>query len=137
MGFDARSRQRLEELGRRLPAPLPLPEQAPQPQSGSKAAGRHAIETETDPERLFQAFMQASADGTVPPHLLDRLRQAEQQRSSRAAAAQSQKDSSSGMNKRRNPGVQSQRAQAQDPQYVAFEQMLLEDEHDGEVAIDV
>lgn len=130
MGLDARSRQRLEELGRRLPTPLPQPEPSPQREAGPKGAGRHAIETETDPERLFQQLMQASADGTVPPHLLERLRQAEAQRSSRAAS-QTLKRNSPGVTRQRNPATQNRRAQGQDPQYVAFEQMLLEDEHDG------
>jgi hypothetical protein len=42
------------------------------------------VETETDPQALFHALMQVSPDGTVPPHLMDRLRQAE------ADAAQAQ-----------------------------------------------
>jgi hypothetical protein len=41
---------------------------------------RHAVETEDNPEQLFRELMSASADGTVPPHLLDRLRQLEKQR---------------------------------------------------------
>jgi hypothetical protein len=35
------------------------------------------VETETDPQALFRELMQVSPDGSVPPHLLDRLRQAE------------------------------------------------------------
>ena len=76
MSFDARSRERLEALGRQLPKPLPLPEPArPRPD-----APRHAVEIEQDPEQLFRELMAASADGSVPPHLMDRLRELEQAR---------------------------------------------------------
>jgi hypothetical protein len=44
------------------------------------------VETETDPQALFRELMQVSPDGTVPPHLMDRLRQAEADAA--AAAAQ-------------------------------------------------
>ena len=130
MGFDARSRQRLEELGRRLPTPLPQPEPTPQREARPKVGGRHAIETETDPERLFQQLIQASADGTVPPHLLERLRQAEAQRDVRATS-KTLEPNIPDVTRRRHSGTQSKRAQGQDPQYVVFEQMLLEDEPDG------
>ena len=76
MSFDARSLERLQQLGRSLPQPLPKPETtaAPAPPATAK---RHRVETETDPQALFHELMQVSPDGTVPPHLMDRLRQAE------------------------------------------------------------
>jgi len=141
MTFDARSKERLEALGRTLPKKLPLPESAPPPQAtdprsvapgaglqapvptgstsrrpgslvqrpqqpgsqsprvqatGAQATGtqgtgiqgskdkrgpretaRHRLEREQDPAELFRALISASADGTVPPHLLDRLRELE------------------------------------------------------------
>ncbi|MFM9105033.1 MAG: hypothetical protein ACKOPS_28435, partial [Cyanobium sp.] len=88
MAFDPRSLERLRELGRSLPQPLPKPEPKAQPSTRAKAAEpRHKVETETDPEQLFRELMQASADGTVPPHLLERLRQVEGQRRQRPTAA--------------------------------------------------
>ena len=116
MAFDPRSRQRLEELGRRLPQPLPSPEEATDDRP--TASKRHRIETETDPEQLFGALMRASPDGSVPPHLLDRLRQLEQrprQAVSKPAAVRSRSRPTSP-------------TEATDPRYVEFEQMLLEDE---------
>ena len=78
MAFDPRSLERLQELGRTLPKPLPaVAAPAQQPKRASEQ--RHKVETETDPEALFRELITVSADGTVPPHLLDRLRQAEQQ----------------------------------------------------------
>jgi hypothetical protein len=78
MAFDPRSLERLKQLGRTLPQPLPAaPAPAKQPQRASDQ--RHRVETETNPEALFRELITVSADGTVPPHLLDRLRLAEQQ----------------------------------------------------------
>ena len=75
MSFDARSLERLQQLGRSLPKPLPKPEAPPAPAAGGEK--RRRVETETDPQALFRELMQVSPDGNVPPHLMDRLRQAE------------------------------------------------------------
>ena len=78
MSFDPRSLERLRELGRQLPARLPEPEK---PASAPKASQvRHRVETEKNPEELFRELMKASQDGTVPEHLMDRLKQLEAQR---------------------------------------------------------
>jgi len=79
MAFDPRSLERLKELGRTLPKPLAA--SAP-PSQGPKRASeqRHRVETETDPDALFRELITVSTDGTVPPHLLDRLRQSEQEK---------------------------------------------------------
>ncbi len=82
MSFDARSRERLEALGRTLPQKLPLPSSpvSPPPAPAGRtadAAPRHRVEIEENPEDLFRALMEASADGSVPSHLLDRLRELE------------------------------------------------------------
>lgn len=79
MPLDPRSRERLEALGRRLPQPLPAPEPL-RPSRSDASAPRHAVETEQNPEQLFRELMAASADGSVPAHLLDRLRQLEKER---------------------------------------------------------
>ena len=84
MALDPRSRERLEALGRTLPKPLPLPEP---PRPGRAEAPRHAVETEQNPEQLFRELMGASRDGKVPPHLMDRLRQLEQERQRNRPAA--------------------------------------------------
>jgi len=88
MSFDARSLERLQQLGRSLPKPLPKPESAAAAAPASQK--RHRVETETDPQALFRELMQVSPDGSVPPHLLDRLRQAEtdQQRARQAEQRQ-------------------------------------------------
>lgn len=83
MSLDPRSRERLEALGRSLPQPLPTPE--PRRQKPASEA-RHPVEREQNPEQLFRELMTASKDGSVPPHLLERLRQLEQAPAPRPAS---------------------------------------------------
>ena len=147
MSFDARSLERLQQLGRQLPQPLPKPEAPSQPTPASSR--RHKVETETNPERLFQELMKASEDGTVPPHLLDRLRQAESDRQRIRQAEQRQaiqRQSSQGPSAAAGSGLQPRGAsnelrpnrQRRSPAsneelelYTAFQQLLLEgDEED-------
>ena len=139
MSFDPRSLERLRELGRTLPQPLPKPEPKPQPSAKARAAEpRHRVETETDPEQLFRELMQASADGTVPPHLMERLRQVEGQRRQRPTAA-----SASGSGSPADPQPDQPKSRRRDTAigrpnpklaadhgdlYTAFQQLLLEDE---------
>jgi hypothetical protein len=82
--------------------------------------------------------MQASADGTVPPHLLERLRQVEGQRRQRPTAA-----SASGSGSPADPQPDQPKSRRRDTAigrpnpklaadhgdlYTAFQQLLLEDE---------
>ena len=76
MSFDPRSLERLKELGRSLPEPIAPPQQ-PTDRPLKATEKRHRIETEDNPERLFQELMKASSDGTVPEHLMARLKDAE------------------------------------------------------------
>jgi hypothetical protein len=102
---------------------------------------RHRVETETDPEALFHELMQVSPDGTVPPHLLQRLRQAELQRRQsqhpQADQAPTQPKSAPPAGPARKPlrpkqlGQRDPRAAAEHPElYTAFQQLLLEGEED-------
>ena len=140
MSFDPRSLERLRELGRELPARLPEPEK---PAAAPKASEvRHRVETEKNPEELFRELMKASQDGTVPEHLMDRLKQLEAQRKplaqpspfnsndttpALAAPARSQAGLGKNTQPKRpkvNPGSE------EESLYVAFGQLLLEDEGD-------
>ena len=140
MSFDARSLERLQQLGRSLPKPLPKPETAAAAAPASQK--RHRVETETDPQALFRELMQVSPDGSVPPHLLDRLRQAEtdQQRARQAEqrqaiqrqASQAQSPTAGlqprGASDELRPNRQ-RRAPASSEElelYTAFQQLLLE-----------
>ena len=138
MSFDARSLERLQQLGRSLPKPLPKPE-APPAAEAPASQKRHRVETETDPQALFRELMQVSPDGSVPPHLLDRLRQAEadqlqaRQAMQRQATPQEQGLQPRGASNELRPNRQ-RRAPASNEElelYTAFQQLLLEgDEED-------
>jgi hypothetical protein len=141
VAFDARSRERLEQLGRQLPQPLPQPDAGSTRAGSSKGQGgrSHRLETETDPQALFRELMQASPDGTVPPHLLQRLRDVEQQKPplngqgpfATTASASAPASSKTAPKRVSSPSTRDRARpnRDQDPLYVSFEQMLLEDEN--------
>ena len=146
MSFDPRSLERLRQLGRQLPEPIPAPEAETQ-RSAKTSRPRHRVETEQDPKALFHELMQVSQDGTIPEHLMARLRDAEERVDSErrqklnapspstldSAATQtafSSRSTGKGKNTRPQrrdvaPGSE------EDSMYVAFGQMFLE-EHDDE-----
>lgn len=144
MSFDARSLERLQQLGRTLPQPLPKPE--PAAAAAPATTKRHRVETETNPEALFRELMQVSPDGTVPPHLMDRLRQAEvaaaaeQRQQQRQAPGPSASPSSSRNRSRQqqplapSTAAQMRQKRAQDSEtqelYTAFQHLLLEDDEE-------
>lgn len=142
MSFDPRSLERLRELGRQLPQPLPRPEPPPAAKPG--AARLHPVESEQDPDRLFHELIKASPDGTVPPHLLQRLKEQEARRQDqrreqrRNLTATSPSGSSAGSSSQRPArrqgwvGTPDRRTAAEHPElYSEFHQLLLEgDEED-------
>ena len=142
MSFDPRSLERLSELRRELPAPLPEPEKPPAAPKASQV--RHRIETENNPEELFRELMKASQDGTVPEHLVARLKQLEDQRERKPTARPSSFSSNTdtpalAAPTRSQPGpgknTQPKRPKVdpgseEESLYVAFGQLLLEDEED-------
>ena len=140
MSFDPRSLERLRELGRQLPARLPEPEK---PAAAPKASQvRHLVETEKNPEELFRELMKASQDGTVPEHLMDRLKQLEAKRKPSAPPSPFNSNNDSpdlAVPVRSQPGpgknTQPKRPKVapgseEESLYVAFGQLLLEDEGD-------
>ena len=116
MSFDPRSLERLQQLGRQLPKPLEPA--SPKPQA--KPQRQHRVETEEDPEELFRQLMQVSPDGTVPDHLMARLRQLEAKRK-RPPQQPSSNTSHGGKGKSSDPNQD-------DSLYSEFEQMLLEED---------
>jgi len=142
MSFDARSRERLEALGRQLPQRLPPPVTGPAaPSDAAQGQRRHRVETEQDPQQLFRELMDVSPDGTVPPHLMDRLRQIEHRpdqpiQAVSAAGAAASAPPPTGVRAARQSMRSSDREQrfkrSGSPEdnalYTAFQQLLLEDE---------
>ena len=141
MSFDPRSLERLRELGRQLPERLPEPEK---PAAAPKASQvRHRVETEKNPEELFRELMKASQDGTVPEHLMARLKQLEAQRkpTGQVSPLSSNNDMPDPVAPTRNQPGPGKNTHPKRPKvapgseeeslYVAFGQLLLEDEGDG------
>ena len=122
--------------GRTLPRPLPAPDRARSVQSppSSGAAGRgekgpHRVEKEEDPAALFHALMQASPDGQVPPHLLERLRALENS----VDPAPSRKEAPTPRareDRRAREHWKRDGAPGGDDLYTAFAQLLLEEVED-------
>ena len=89
---------------------------------------RHRVEVEENPEALFRELMEVSPDGSVPPHLIERLKQLEARRQPAAqvpvkgAAQTPVQPSPSRGGPRRGPGPD------HGDLYTAFQQLLLEDE---------
>ncbi len=78
MSLDSHSLERLRELGRKLPQSLPKDNSKSKPQqTKSKESHLHPIETEQNPQKLFKELMNASPDGNIPSHLIDRLKEIE------------------------------------------------------------
>ena len=142
MSFDPRSLERLKELGRSLPKPIAPPQQTTnRPLKATEK--RHRIETEDNPERLFQELMKASSDGTVPDHLMARLKDAERHLAAQNKAKAKTQIAPSSQTLSRQPlrGGQGKTTRPSRPNvvagseeeslYVAFGQLLLEDDEDS------
>ena len=142
MSFDPRSLKRLKELGRSLPEPIAPPqENTDRPVKATEK--RHRIETEDNPERLFQELMKASSNGTIPEHLMARLKDAERHVATQNKAKAKAQTLPSSQTLSRQPlrGGQGKTTRPSRPNvaagseeeslYVAFGQLLLEDDEDS------
>jgi len=142
MSFDPRSLKRLKELGRSLPEPIAPPQQnTDRPVKATEK--RHRIETEDNPERLFQELMKVSSNGTIPEHLMARLKDAERHVATQNKAKAKAQTLPSSQTLSRQPlrGGQGKTTRPSRPNvaagseeeslYVAFGQLLLEDDEDS------
>ena len=154
MSFDPRSMERLRQLGRQLPQPLAKPEPAAAART-SASSKRHRVETEENPQALFHELMKVSEDGTVPEHLMARLKQAEQkaeeERKQRAPLPAQTNTNASGQpsssgstplptppSRRSGKGKNTQPRRLnvapgseEESMYIAFGQLFLEDDEDN------
>ncbi len=125
MTFDSRSIQHLRELGRQLPKELPKPDTT-EKQKRATNNKLHPIETEQNPQVLFQELMNASPDGNVPSHLMARLKETE-------AKQRNQNDfqETKQINNATKPLTKKQQLKKEtesDILYASFNRLLLEDE---------
>ena len=138
MSFDSHSLDRLRELGRQLPQRLPDPNPTEVVKPSQR---RHKVETEDDPEALFRELMKVSEDGSVPEHLMERLKQLEAKRRptqqtpiNDSLPSFDSPNASTGVVRKgktilpKRPNVSP--GSEEESLYVAFGQLLLEDDED-------
>ena len=128
MSFDSHSLERLRELGRKLPDPLPVPNTKSSKANQNTKAKLHPIETEQDPKKLFGELIKASPDGTVPTHLLDRLKKTEslnlEKQPLKVSFSQLDTKQRAVKSKNKNTNLNLPK----DDLYISFERLLLEED---------
>ena len=113
MSFDSNSIELLRALGKKLPKSNI--EKSPSFKLNQKSnSNLHPIETEQNPHKLFKELINASNDGAVPHHLIERLRTLEEQELKDKAIERNNSHSSLD----------------NDDLYISFRQLLLEEEED-------
>ena len=126
MSFNSKSRDYLNKLSKQLGKEDSQPNQFKKNQKKTIAHKLHPIETEEDPERLFQELMKASPDGTVPKHLMDRLKSIEK------TDALINRETSKNRNIKAEPDskkIKSSEIEIEEEKlYIAFRSLLLEED---------
>ncbi len=143
MSFDPHSVERLRQLGRQLPQALPKPNEQSNKRP-NKTSKSHRIETEENPHDLFRELIKVSKDGTVPPHLIERLKAIETkqlshekeddkqfQASSNGKSNQTSTSKNSTKGKQRlHPKQLHNEEMTNKNLYASFERLLLDDEEE-------
>ena len=126
MSFNSKSRDYLNKLSKQLGKEESQPNQFKKKKKKPIAHKLHPIETEEDPERLFQELMKASPDGTVPKHLMDRLKSIEK------TDALINRETSKNRNIKAEPDskkIKSSEIEIEEEKlYIAFRSLLLEED---------
>ena len=127
MTFDTRSLEHLQELGRQLPQELPKPSSTEKKKRDEKSYS-HPIETEQNPQALFQELINASPDGNVPSHLISRLKEVEAKQINPSNNHCSNKTNDTN---KKEPKVSSKKVLKKEAEqqelYASFDRFLLED----------
>ena len=131
MSFDSSSLERLRKLRSNLPQPLLSSN--PSSESNKKIdSNLHPIETEEDPQKLFKELMKASTDGTIPSHLIERLKKIESLNLDQKA--QLTKNTNSKYSTDRTSNQYNNTSEGSPEQkndlYISFKRLLLEEEED-------
>ena len=128
MNFNSKSRDYLNKLSKQLGKEDSQTNQFKEKKKKKKTIAHklHPIETEEDPERLFQELMKASPDGTVPKHLMDRLKSIER------TDALINRETSKNRNINAEPDskkIKSSEIEIEEEKlYIAFRSLLLEED---------
>lgn len=140
MSFDSRSLKRLRELSQKLPKALPTPN-VTAPSKAPKDNKRHIVETEMNPQALFHELMEASPDGDIPTHLIERLKEVESLALERKTNGKLNQIDKNNLPEKNHPSFQLRKAKnnsstqeslnrtkEEENLYASFDRFLLEDE---------
>ena len=122
MTFNPENLNKLRELARQLPKKLPTPKTSPNSNTKNKL---HKVETEEDPEKLFKALIDISPNGTVPPHLIERLKSLE---TTVSKVKSSQRQSTSNFSQDKLSNKAEETSTEINSLYNTFQYLLLEEE---------
>ena len=123
MSFDPHSLERLRELGRQLPKEIIKAKPSePNDLIPHKNKNLHPVEIEENPEQLFRELMDISHDGSVPDHLIDRLKKLESQKLEFDSSNPEETDLAPPSREKKRSNNDSLNL------YTAFNQLLLEDD---------
>lgn len=128
MSFDSHSLDRLRELGRKLPQRLQKSETTPIKES-IQQLNLHQVETEENPQQLFHSLMDISPNGSVPSHLVARLKEVEAKELSKSNQTVF-KDSTKNKQNSSNETLinDSKSIDEENSLYTSFKSLLLEEE---------
>ncbi len=129
MSFDSHSLERLRELGRKLPKPLPETNNISKSSKKTKS-NLHPIETEEKPEKLFEELIKASPDGEIPPHLIERLKEVESLEHKKSITTKIDTSSKQKQESKPNYKKDFKAIEQKDDLYIPFKQLLLEEYND-------
>ncbi len=123
MSFDPHSLERLRELGRKLPKEISEAKPSkPHDLTHNKNQKLHPVEIEEDPEQLFHELMDISHDGTVPDHLIDRLKKLESHELELNSSISNKTNTIVTLNPKKESNNEDSN------RYTEFNQLLLEDD---------
>ena len=123
MSFDPHSLERLRELGRQLPKEISKAKSSkPNHLSPHENKNLHPVEIQENPEQLFRDLMDISHDGSVPDHLIDRLKKLESNELALNSSNPEQTDLNIPSKSKKRSNNDSLNL------YTAFNQLLLEDD---------
>ena len=122
MSINKRNLNKLSEILRQLPEPLPSPQPLP-PKQNKNQRKLHRIETEEDPSNLFYELINASNDANIPSHMIKRLKEIENKQITSKGTNQVKTNSNSTMHK-------SNFSKETEELYTSFQMMLLEEEEE-------
>tara|TARA_Y100001968_G_C19281493_1_gene679446 strand:- start:20 stop:388 length:369 start_codon:yes stop_codon:yes gene_type:complete len=121
MSFDSENIKRLKNLQRQLPKKLPIPDE----KLKSKIKKYNNYEENKYPEKLFQDIINESEDGTIPIHLLKRLKKLEEKQTESNSKLVNNDSKSEIIKSQNKKNIDSS---IDDNHYILFKKLLLEEE---------